>query len=414
MEDVLVSIWCTTFNHELYIKDAIESFLAQKTNFLYEILVHDDASTDNTAEIIRKYEHKYPSLIRVIYQKENQYSKYHPNIKWIQDIAIRECKGKYIAVCEGDDYWIDNQKLQLQIDYLESHPECAITVHNASIADCRKNTSKVENLYSKDCIIPEGDIISQKLCIRTASMVYRREVLQMGDIFLNTGIGDYPTLLYSFTLGYIYYFNRVMSVYRQFHKGSWTDSISNVDVWCMHNIRIIDFLNKYNIYTKFKYDTFLKIRIQKSAMRVLECFDAFCKKEFFDSMRNLIKGSENQIYIRFKRLWMQLYDVNYINGNISNFCDKYPYVIIMGAGNYAGIIARQLENQEISFEGFVISNTEETKQKYLGKPIWKFDSLPFNLKDTGIIIGISPIIWDQIIYSLKESGANNYICPFLF
>ena len=115
MEKILVTIWCITYNHELFIRDAIESFLMQKTDFRYEIIIHDDASTDNTAEIVREYEEKYPDLIYGIYQTQNQLKKNQPNIKWLQDIAIQNCHGKYIAACEGDDYWLDIQKLQMQI-----------------------------------------------------------------------------------------------------------------------------------------------------------------------------------------------------------------------------------------------------------------------------------------------------------
>ena len=140
MNEILVSIWCLTYNHELYIRDAIEGFLAQKTSFGYEIIIHDDASTDKTAEIIREYEQKYPNLIRGIYQEENQFGKNQPSIEWILELEKQNCKGKYIALCEGDDYWIDAQKLQLQVDYLEAHPECIMTVHDTIDMDYKNYT----------------------------------------------------------------------------------------------------------------------------------------------------------------------------------------------------------------------------------------------------------------------------------
>ena len=108
MNDILVSICCITYNHEDYIADAIEGFLMQKTDFKYEVLIHDDASTDRTAEIIRKYERKFPNLIKPIYQTENQHSK---GIK-VGKYNIERALGKYIALCEGDDYWVDPCKLQ--------------------------------------------------------------------------------------------------------------------------------------------------------------------------------------------------------------------------------------------------------------------------------------------------------------
>jgi len=105
---------------EGYIKDALEGFLIQKTDFPFEILINDDASTDSTADIIREYEAQYPNLIKPIYQTENQYSQgKKPN----QEFNFPRAIGKYIALCEGDDYWTDPLKLQKQLDFLEENPE---------------------------------------------------------------------------------------------------------------------------------------------------------------------------------------------------------------------------------------------------------------------------------------------------
>lgn len=122
-QEPLVSICCITYNHEKYIRDAIESFLMQETDFPFEIIIHDDASTDRTAEIIREYEKKYPDLIKPIYQTENQYSK---GVR-VSLLTYKKSKGKYIAFCEGDDYWTDALKLQKQVTFLEENPDYVIT-----------------------------------------------------------------------------------------------------------------------------------------------------------------------------------------------------------------------------------------------------------------------------------------------
>lgn len=122
-QEPLVSICCITYNHEKYIRDAIESFLMQKTDFPFEIIIHDDASTDRTADIIREYEKKYPEIIKPIYQTENQYSKgVKPSY-----LTFKRSRSKYIAFCEGDDYWTDPMKLQIQVTFLEKNPDYVIT-----------------------------------------------------------------------------------------------------------------------------------------------------------------------------------------------------------------------------------------------------------------------------------------------
>lgn len=120
----LVSICCITYNHEKYISEAIESFLMQETDFSFEILVHDDASTDNTASIVREYAEKYPDIIKPIFQKENQFSK---GVEIDYKFNFSRAKGKYIALCEGDDYWTDPKKLQIQVAFLEENLDYVIT-----------------------------------------------------------------------------------------------------------------------------------------------------------------------------------------------------------------------------------------------------------------------------------------------
>ena len=128
-EVIGVSVYCTAYNHEKYIRNALEGFIKQKTTFKYEVIVHDDASTDNTASIIREYEEKYPNIIRPIYQTENQYSK---GIDFIKNDICPLMRGKYVAVCEGDDYWTDELKLQSQYDGLEKNPTCFYCVHKVN------------------------------------------------------------------------------------------------------------------------------------------------------------------------------------------------------------------------------------------------------------------------------------------
>lgn len=123
MENPLVSIKCTVYNHEPYLRQCLDGFVMQKTNFPFEAIVHDDASTDHSADIIREYAAKYPDIIKPMYETENQWSKHDGSLERIMDEA---CTGKYIAICEGDDYWTDSLKLQKQTDFLDSHPNVTL------------------------------------------------------------------------------------------------------------------------------------------------------------------------------------------------------------------------------------------------------------------------------------------------
>ena len=130
MEEIKVSVMCLVYNHGKYLRDCLEGILMQRTDFAYEILLHDDASTDNSADILREYEAKYPNVVKPIYQTENQYSRSIPISFTYQ---YPRAQGKYIALCEGDDYWIDPYKLQKQVDYMESHPDCTFCFTNGYI-----------------------------------------------------------------------------------------------------------------------------------------------------------------------------------------------------------------------------------------------------------------------------------------
>lgn len=125
-EKPLVSICCAAYNQAAYIRDALDGFIMQQTNFPFEIVIHDDASTDGTAEIIKEYAAKHPNLFRPEYETENQFKKG-------EIYNIPRARGKYIAFCEGDDYWTDPTKLQRQVDFLESHPDYTLYSHASVI-----------------------------------------------------------------------------------------------------------------------------------------------------------------------------------------------------------------------------------------------------------------------------------------
>ena len=130
MEQPIVTVWCLAYNQKDFIRDALEGFVMQKTTFPFEVIVHDDASTDGTTAIVQEYARRYPDIIKPVIETENQWQK--GGLKHIIHIMNEKYRnGKYIAFCEGDDYWTAPHKLQQQVDFLESHAEYSMCFHSA-------------------------------------------------------------------------------------------------------------------------------------------------------------------------------------------------------------------------------------------------------------------------------------------
>jgi glycosyltransferase involved in cell wall biosynthesis len=210
MEDnVIVSIHCIVFNQAPYLRQCLEGFIMQKTNFKFEAIVHDDASTDGSADIIREYAAKYPHIIKPILEIDNQWSKHDESLN---KIMLKFCTGKYMAYCEGDDYWTDPNKLQRQVDFLDEHLEYVATTENAEFFDMKTNRRFP---FSNE---PERDISIEELILKrrfaTASVLVRREIIAQDYYDLKYHY-DTITWCYFRTKGKIKYFPIVSSVYRR-------------------------------------------------------------------------------------------------------------------------------------------------------------------------------------------------------
>lgn len=216
MQEPLVSICCLVYNHEPYLRQCFDGFVMQQTNFPIEVLVHDDASTDNSASIIREYTYKYPDLFKPIYQTENQYSK---GVGVTRVYQFPRAKGKYIAMCEGDDYWIDPLKLQKQVDFLENNPAYGLvhTGYKTSKGNVYKNQKFNKNgNYLKDFLI------GRKI-IATLTILFSKKIYNQTPKFTiqeKFKVGDLPLRIELAKTSKIKYLNDVTAVYRILDKSA--------------------------------------------------------------------------------------------------------------------------------------------------------------------------------------------------
>jgi len=251
--NLMVSINCITFNHEKYISKSIDSFLSQVTNFEFEILIGEDCSTDNTRKIVEEYVYKFPNKIKLITSNKN--------VGMIKNFErVKEnSKGKYIAICEGDDYWTDPYKLQKQVNFMEENPECSMCYHAAEIIDARNNNRLgFTRPYNKTFILP-----SEKLFIGgghicpTASILYiRKLMIKPPNFYYESPVVDHALALVLSNQGKVGYIDQVMSVRNLWVPGSWNTEFQNEQTKnkkITHLNKMIKVLDDFNEYSVEKW-----------------------------------------------------------------------------------------------------------------------------------------------------------------
>lgn len=270
-DEIMVSVICAAYNHERYIRQAVEGFLMQKTDFRYEVLINDDASTDNTASILQEYEAKYPEILKITYQKENLHRQKISAVSFLMSKAV----GKYIALCEGDDFWIDENKLQLQVEYMEANPECSLCAHAAY--NSYENGVIKSNLFKPfDC---DTDLTSKEVIAHwlfpTASIMYKRSLMPGVIPFRgNAPCGDYPIVVYMSTLGSIHYIDRIMSVYRNGSISSVNRGLDNEASAKRYKL-LIELGQRIDEYTDYKFSqSVLTFQVANEYFRLMALSDS--------------------------------------------------------------------------------------------------------------------------------------------
>lgn len=291
MDDVKVSVICNTYNQQDYIRDALQGFVMQKTNFAFEVLVHDDASTDNTPNIIREFEEKYPDIIKPIYQSENQYSK---KVGITKTFGISRAKGEYIAFCEGDDYWTDEYKLQKQYDVLQAHPEISMCAHTSNMVkadNVQEVIKRIQPSETERLLEPDEVIIGGGGFISTNSLFYRKSLFENEPPFRQLLRLDYTMQILGSLKGGIYYLPDNMSNYRSMSKGSWTERHTGDPARLVATyVKMIDMLNQLNIDTEYKYNDSVEYAITESQFHIF-----FAK----NNNKELLKKEYRVFYKRF-------------------------------------------------------------------------------------------------------------------
>jgi glycosyltransferase involved in cell wall biosynthesis len=275
---LMVSIRCATYNHVNYIRDCLSGFVKQRTNFRFEVIVHDDASTDGTTDIIREFVQLYPDIIKPMYETTNQYST---NVRDMNERINQRLVGKYIAICEGDDYWQDPLKLQKQVDALEENPDL-------TIAYCRVQRIRKDGTLMKGNTIPranhfcEGrvtlnDFCNEEFyngywCFHTSSFLIRKELydntLERSEFYSMFPYGDMPAQLWCLVHGDGYFVDTIGSCYRIMSGGYNSYEKSHADYAISQLQKLINSLSYFDNYTNGKFSEAIKMRIMRAEIDI--------------------------------------------------------------------------------------------------------------------------------------------------
>lgn len=412
--EICVSIFCMTYNQENYIRETMEGFLMQKTSFKYEILVHEDASSDNTPEILKAYEDKYPDKVRVIYEEKNIYGT---GVDYYYDILAPIARGKYIAICEGDDAWIDDSKLQRQVDYMEQHPECSLVGHKAFLQYPLNWSGERDPRamgYPTEGVVPYEHIF-ENWDIPTNSFLFRKDdYIKMPKFFREAPTGDEPLEFYLGGLGEIYFMDRVMSVYNKMTDNSWSERFLKSDFSVMAKyyggyVHLFTNIDKYSGFKKHDFfNECIKERIRRASIYICS------NSTSFDEVG--IKLS--QIAVECPNEWK-----DYINeqqsirfsfwNRESVFWDsvKGKNIYLYGAGRLATKFINEIAPKDMKIKGIIVSDGKRHEKSLKGFDIielCEYCKMHKN-NDSAIVICLKDDFAREAIEELNNNDIDDYI-----
>jgi glycosyltransferase involved in cell wall biosynthesis len=302
MPDPLVSILITSYNHEKYIRQAIEGCLMQQTSFPYEIIIHDDASTDSSAQIIQEYADKYPELIIPILQKENQYSK---AVRIMATLMVPIARGKYIAFCEGDDYWTDPKKLEKQITIMEKDPLISLCFTATKWVFVNgKKRDKIMRYHHGNHFFSSDEVIMRSGGFTdVVSTIVRKDIYQnIGSWFDLSPAGDVALYLLALMGGTAYYLDEVTAVYHRGVENSWTTNIHKKTSYEKNFLeKSISMKDAFDEYSSYQFNISIQRRNNLDIMSLSFIFDD--EKKFREEYFHRFSPSEKVEYFVFHKLF---------------------------------------------------------------------------------------------------------------
>lgn len=365
-QNVEVSIICVTYNHKKYIHQCLDNMLNQKTNFKYEIIVHDDASTDGTTEIVKEYAEQYPNIVKLILQKKNQYSCG----KWITELALPKAKGKYLAFCDGDDYWCDESKLQKQFDYMEAHGDCSICFHNTYTYDMYADRIKQGWFFWKNRCFSGAGIYRTEQLMRLEVTPCSSHFYRKADIDFSCNhiiCADMLITLCLSSKGYGYCLPGYMSVYRKgVTDSTYTHCYFGVEEYNRTIQYVIDVWKAFNYYSQNIYKNYIDTQIANERAKKI----SICN----DDIKTLQKET-SQLYI-------------------------------YGIGIYGAVCLEEMKHWSLNITGFVVSDGCEKPDTYKKYKVFYLSELKD--KNCGFIIAAGINARNKIIENLNNRSVSHY------
>ena len=402
--NIMVSVLCTAYNHEKFIKDAIEGVVSQKTNFKYELIIHDDASTDGTAKVIKEYENKYPEVIRTVIQTENQYQRC--NI--YQAFLFPIIKGQYVAFCEGDDFWTDPDKLQKQVDILETHGTYSMCMHNAVKQNYETGMESLLDTFPEDGVYSQAEQVRAGLGTdfpAFASYMVRAGLLDgMPDFFLASKVLDYPLRQYFANCGEVYYFKKPMSVYRVSTPQSYMKKTSESQLFYNnYTVEMIRFFENFNRYTLGVFSDILKCKIVSD-------YFGFCLS--IPEKEGITKALELGLDASLAEECYQCLSPKHLDSSILELSRQTGQRFIYGTGRLAPVCKAQMELAGIGFEGFVVSDGQMKAELAEGRKVYYLSEVLKMSPNPGFVLAVQPINAGAVEEVLKRNHIENYCMPY--